>query len=67
MMNNVVATLPPSARPIDMSDVAALKQKLLDEFEDVFDKEGPLKMMSGPPRVEDDVDRVTAGHSSFCS
>jgi hypothetical protein len=44
-INTAVAITPP---PIDMSDVAAVKQELLIEFANVFDKKGPLKTMSGP-------------------
>jgi hypothetical protein len=44
-INTAVAIPPP---PIDMSDVAAVKQELLIEFANVFDKKGPLKTTSGP-------------------
>jgi hypothetical protein len=46
MINTIVTASPP---PIDMSDIPALEQKLLSDFEDVFDEEGPLKTMAGPP------------------
>lgn len=49
MINTVVAIPPPPIQPIDVSDVSVLEQKLLADFADVFDKEGPLKTMSGPP------------------
>jgi hypothetical protein len=44
-INTAVAITPP---PIDMSDVAAVKQELLIEFANVFDKKGSLKTTSGP-------------------
>ena len=46
MINTIATASPP---PIDMSDISALEQKLLSDFGDVFDEEGPLKTMSGPP------------------
>ena len=46
MINTIATASPP---PIDMSDISALEQKLLSDFRDVFDEEGPLKTMSGPP------------------
>ena len=46
LINTIVTASPP---PIDMSDIPALERKLLSDFEDVFDEEGPLKTMSGPP------------------
>jgi hypothetical protein len=47
-INTAVAIPPPPIRPIEMSDVAAVKQELLIEFANVFDKKGPLKTTSGP-------------------
>ena len=41
------------AEEVTKEDIAAAKSELLKEYSDVFDEDGPLKTMKGPPaRIE---------------